>query len=757
MENNEDRLSVKIQVLLLVSALLFLAAVVVVIARDSRREWKTFQKRYLDLPFWDFINPRLKPRALSTPEIGDDFHFTRAEKTDLCVTCHLGCEEDDSRALNEMPFKKHSLPKLCVLESSSHPAERFGCTACHLGQGRALSFRSAAHTPAADSQAMAWRAQYNHRPEPVERFRMLPRRFTQAGCLACHRHRLTVPRAELLNRGGELYYEYGCHGCHVMEFSKNMRKTGPTLRGLSRKLGREWARTFMDSPQKVKPESRMPDFFYLSNSAGASLEALEIEAMLAYLYDDTLALPAGPAPKGRAVKGQRLFENIGCQGCHTIDSARVPPARNLRGTGRKLGPEWIFAWLRNPKAIDPAAAMPNLRLSSGQAADMTAFLLAQRQSPKGLDLLPSPAPGNRVDKLLKERLAESPQEVPPALTQEQKMRLLGEKTIRFYGCAGCHIVRGMESGSPVGSDLDLEGQKDLDDFDFGALAGKIPAERFSYFRQVLEDPRRFDTGLDKKLNDLRRMPRYRLDRAGNDALVCFLLAQRQISADASIRVPETALDSAFRRGESLMLENRCSGCHVLFRHGTPRWGAIREYIADSTLGPPMLLLEGRKVKSDWLFSFLDSVTALRPWLSVRMPSFGFTADTLDFLVRHFAAEAGSSSVLDYFDPTRVSKKSVMLGKRIFNDFKCQACHVKKGFTPKRPRDQWSTDIALTPQRMRMEWFMQWLKDPQTWVPGTKMPNYFYDYDDDEKVFEPLIPEPDRAMAALRDYLYTSAF
>ena len=38
--------------------------------------------------------------------------------------------------------------------------------------------------------------------------------------------------------------------------------------------------------------------------------------------------------------------------------------------------------------------------------------------------------------------------------------------------------------------------------------------------------------------------------------------------------------------------------------------------------------EGARVRSEWLFHFLKGPTPIRPWLSVRMPTFGFTDEEL---------------------------------------------------------------------------------------------------------------------------------
>ena len=44
------------------------------------------------------------------------------------------------------------------------------------------------------------------------------------------------------------------------------------------------------------------------------------------------------------------------------------------------------------------------------------------------------------------------------------------------------------------------------------------------------------------------------------------------------------------------------------------------------MAPPNLLGEGQKVQQHWLFNFLKAPTPIRPWLKVRMPTFGLSDD-----------------------------------------------------------------------------------------------------------------------------------
>ena len=64
------------------------------------------------------------------------------DRVDRCVTCHLGL--DDPRMAEEpQPFTSHPGDYL-----KDHDVDRFGCTICHLGQGRSTESLEAHATDA---------------------------------------------------------------------------------------------------------------------------------------------------------------------------------------------------------------------------------------------------------------------------------------------------------------------------------------------------------------------------------------------------------------------------------------------------------------------------------------------------------------------------------------------------------------------------------------------------------------------------------
>ncbi len=96
-----------------------------------------------------------------------------------------------------------------------------------------------------------------------------------------------------------------------------------------------------------------------------------------------------PVVDGDIGRGQQLISDYGCGACHVIPGVRGahsyvgPPlndwaerhyiAGNLLNT-----PENMIAWLRDPQAIEPGNAMPNVGLSDQEARDISAYLYSLR-------------------------------------------------------------------------------------------------------------------------------------------------------------------------------------------------------------------------------------------------------------------------------------------------------------------------------------------------------------------------------------------
>ncbi len=133
-------------------------------------------------------------------------------------------------------YAAHPRLDLFVDANSAHPMEKFGCTACHNGQGSATDFVLAVHTPADAAQEEEWHKEYGWSHSHFWDFPMLSSRFIESSCLKCH-HEVTdlirhgsKDEAPKLLRGYELVRENGCFGCHEISGIKAGREVGPDLR-----------------------------------------------------------------------------------------------------------------------------------------------------------------------------------------------------------------------------------------------------------------------------------------------------------------------------------------------------------------------------------------------------------------------------------------------------------------------------------------------------------------------------------------------
>jgi len=104
---------------------------------------------------------------------------------------------------------------------------------------------------------------------------------------------------------------------------------------------------------------------------------------------------AGCAPKrppagvqGDPERGKIALTQYACQSCHLVPGvpgSQVYVGRPLVGmAGRKVlagglpnDQANLARWIRDPQAIDPETAMPNMGVSERDALDMSAYLLSQ--------------------------------------------------------------------------------------------------------------------------------------------------------------------------------------------------------------------------------------------------------------------------------------------------------------------------------------------------------------------------------------------
>ncbi|MBI2359440.1 MAG: c-type cytochrome, partial [Deltaproteobacteria bacterium] len=197
----------------------------------------------------------------------------------------------------------------------------------------------------------------------------------------------------------------------------------------------------------------------------------------------------------------------------------------------------------------------------------------------------------------------------------------------------------------------------------------------------------------------------------------------------------------------LMQQYNCVGCHEIEQRG----GFVRKLYENPALAPPPLNGEGEKVQSHWLFGFLKQPVPVRPWLDIRMPTFGFTDDEANRLVAYFNGLSKVEIPYAYFEDWMVPKENLEAARSLFSKeyFDCLSCHQQGDKKPEGPQEGWAPDLALARSRLNPEWILKWLRDPQKIQPGAKMPSFYPGGPDNI-----LGGKDDRQIEALRDYIMT---
>ena len=588
--------------------------------------------------------PTIRVQQVILPNVLDDVNFTRVPKMDRCQTCHLAIDRVGYEEYPQ-PFKTHSNLSTYLGSSSPHPLDQVGCTVCHEGMGQSISFRDAVHTPATEEQKVAWEEAHDWEEPHLWDYPMLPLGMTEASCAKCHKQEVFVPRAEKLNIAYATYERAGCYACHKTRGFENLRKPGPILTRIDSKLSQDWVKTSIRNPRAVKPTTWMPRIWYNSNSNSpedAVRNEVEIDAAVAYLFanSDTYEPAVANPPRGQAARGETIVRSVGCLGCHVLDEktrVEAGPHRTfgqpLQNLGDKTSYTWIYNWVRDPKHYSSATFMPDLRLTEAEVADVATYLSGLKQA--GGDTAKAMPDQAAVDGvLLRYYTSVMPSEQAKAevakLDPQAKQLDLGRRVITRYGCFSCHEIKGFETTQPIGTELSEAGTKLVSRLDF-ALIEELPhTSKLAWYRAKLHDPRIFDRGRVLRPEEKLRMPNFDFaDEEVEGLLTALMSFQRDVQPPQAMPIKSARRDF-LTNGRALVHRRNCVGCHVIEGSG----GDFLKLVAEPSLGPPLLTPEGARVQHDWLYTFLRGPITIRPWLNVRMPTFGFEDQTLNEAIQY---------------------------------------------------------------------------------------------------------------------------
>jgi cytochrome c1 len=631
-----------------VVSLIFLASMAIAPAKNFFSEWRHYQHGYLKM-----IRNRSDANTLQRHFQGgiQQVWLPELGVVDRCTSCHVGLNEASLTDVSTQPFRTHPV--------IPHKLDQFGCTVCHRGQGAATTVAEA------HSSTLAWE-------QPI-----LPAKYIESSCGQCHRGPL--PGTPQLNQGRNLLAREGCVHCHTVKLpdGSTMKATDdpPSLSHIADKTTREWIFAWLKDPQAYASTSTMPNF-KLSDDDARDVSAFLI-ANSAPVAGDTLSVSAKPSSDPAA--GASLYGESFCASCHAVQNAAgnvvggdVGP--ELTRVGSKVKPEWLQAWIRNPRTYDPPTAMPHYRFNDSQVATLSGFLLAKADS----DLL-------------------SNVHLEPATPQQIAH---GKRLVSDYGCASCHEIAGIKKPENFAPELSRIGSKPVTQLIFlPGMQHDLP----DYIAGKIKQPRAFSPGL--------KMPQYTLAPAQIDALTTALLSlnDRSYTLPPSLSVPATP-DSDYQpagKAGKLMADLACFSCHRINGHGGDM--------------APDLTWEGSSVQREWLVQFLKNPGTLRPALIRRMPRFNFSDSEANELADYMLTVYQSPAVdRDSMPLSGYSQGQIELGRQLFyGKYSCQGCHIVDSKTDKGYIGPTLTHVG---SRLTAAWVYQWMKNPQSLRPGTIEPN-----------------------------------
>ncbi len=339
-----------------------------------------------------------------------------ANIVDRCESCHMNAREPlkiTPAAMEAKGEKKpdayaealasHSDPELLQV----HDPDKFGCSPCHQGNGRATTSVEKAH------------GNYEHWLWPL-----YPKENAQAGCQNCHAADMVLVSGDMqfatINNGKDLFRQRGCNGCHRYEgydkepedlnnigqqikqienqkidnfkqaaylmkeadaaesneeanrlntqavdlkvanskldgrlqqldfqshsLMQDMKKIGPNLKDVRLKLNKNWIPVWLKKPTDFRPTTKMPNF---------RLTDHQIQAISAFIWQSGLNDPIPHRKPGNAAHGKELFEERGCLACHSMGEGDQMQggvfAANLSRVGEKDNYDYLVRWIHNAR------------------------------------------------------------------------------------------------------------------------------------------------------------------------------------------------------------------------------------------------------------------------------------------------------------------------------------------------------------------------------------------------------------------------
>ena len=500
--------------------------------------------------------------------------------------------------------------------------------------------------------------------------------------------RRVMPDKAAVARGENAFHSVGCVACHAPQNGAAQPAVFVALPRMAEKWGHDGLRKFLLDPLASRAGGRMPSlhlsdreasdiahFLLRETKVPAAVEVAHsqewtrrLEELDAVVIERTVSAPGIVLEKLSGTMRFTTWLNVERAGDYTLYLTAAGVSR------LSLDGEWVMgmeSW--KPEKVEEKhawhldAGRHELKVDFVKRGSKPPALAVEWEGPGiAREVIPAASLSSE-----KEPVAEPAPFLVDAAKAEQ-----GKTLFAAMNCAVCHEQKPSARPAPLLAALDASR---------GCLAEKPSGKAVDYH-----------------LNDSQRT-------ALRDALT-------QLNAQT------LAAPSPQQRVAHTMATFRCTACHV--RDGVGGVSAERNAFFTSNVDdlgdegrlPPKLDGVGDKLRSEWLVMLLGEGISVRTYLNTRMPKFG--AANVGHLADLFVALDRHATPLAAVSDTADAQRDA--GRRLAgtDGLSCIACHR---FNRQPAHAMQVFDLINVPERLNEDWFRRFLRDPNKFNVGTRMP------------------------------------
>ena len=474
--------------------------------------------------------------------------------------------------------------------------------------------------------------------------------------------------------GREIFATMRCINCHQgvsgpsPQSMPELKQDAPNLTDISKRLNADWIACWITNPKALRPTANMPRVFHDAPATAQPAVDQRAYDIAAYLTSKPQASSVtSPLPDADLLAhGARLFTGLGCVACHLAPGADdSDPTLNrvpLKFVKEKFAAGELAEFLKKPEVHYAWIHMPNFHLSDEEANALSAWLESR-------------CGGNELPKI--------------TLTADVAN---GKKLFETSGCLNCHAVEGSSPKPAAVIDLTQA------DWTKGCVADGGKGVDFAFTPEQQESLKAFAATEWKRSLDRDPLP---------EAVSRQMTALRCYACHS--------IDSTDNVWANLDTE-----ISAIEQNLPPRPAAETDPTGDQSRPP--LTWTGEKLRPSWTEAFLAGRIPYKPrtWVFARMPSF---ASRAELLARGMAMTHGcpvTDEVRPAVDPHLADIGRSLTAQTMFGCVKCHSCGDQAAIAP---FEAFAPNLSHVSDRLRHDYFTHWMRNPQHYLPGTKMPSF----------------------------------